>query len=535
MIAVDHEMIASISALRVLATSDLLERDRLGLFYEQARRALRAHNGWSTIAVCDSTGQQVVNLFLPMGSPLPFSGNIPVIRTVLDTRRPAISDLHTGPVSGGPIVGVGVPVMRGDQLEYALLAGLDVRMLTRLLSETKLPRGWIATIIDRNGVIIARTQNIDTLLGTPATPTFVQRSRAAEEGSFKDVTRDGVAVYAAFSRSQLSGWTIGLGLPAVDVEGPGRKALAGIVGGGLLFLAVAGGLALVSGRQIVDAIAALSTAARSVAHGEAPEWTDTTGIREIDHAGREMAAAARGRRLAQIEHRRVEAALEESEERLQLLVARALDAVVTIDAEGRVASWNPQAVQLFGWSQEEILGRRLSETIVPEALRESHERGLARFRATGQGTVLDQRLEMTALHRDGREFPVEISIAAIRMGGAVSFGAFIRDISDRRRQEAERLRQSEEPFRMLVDGVRDYAITLLDADGRVASWNTGAEQINGYRAEEMSAGPPPCSTRRTPTARSSSPTSSRRRGRSVASSPRAGGSGRTARATSPTW
>ena len=198
-----------------------------------------------------------------------------------------------------------------------------------------------------------------------------------------------------------------------------------------------------------------------------------------------MAAAARGRRLAQIEHRRVEAALEESEERLQLLVARALDAVVTIDAEGRVASWNPQAVQLFGWSQEEILGRRLSETIVPEALRESHERGLARFRATGQGTVLDQRLEMTALHRDGREFPVEISIAAIRMGGAVSFGAFIRDISDRRRQEAERLRQSEEPFRMLVDGVRDYAITLLDADGRVASWNTGAEQINGYRAEEI--------------------------------------------------
>src|SRR2546430_10453984 len=93
--------------------------------------------------------------------------------------------------------------------------------------------------------------------------------------------------------------------------------------------------------------------------------------------------------------RRTQEALRQSEERFRLLVAHALDAVITIDIQGRITSWNPQAERLFGWAQAEVLGRLLSETIIPPTYREAHERGLARFRATGEGPVLGRRIELT--------------------------------------------------------------------------------------------------------------------------------------------
>src|SRR5207244_6838449 len=110
--------------------------------------------------------------------------------------------------------------------------------------------------------------------------------------------------------------------------------------------------------------------------------------------------------------RRIRDTLQQSEERFRLLVAHALDAVITIDAQGRITSWNPQAERLFGWPEADILGRLLSDTIVPPAYRAAHERGLAHFRATGQGPALNRRIELTALRRDGTEFPVELAITA---------------------------------------------------------------------------------------------------------------------------
>lgn len=174
-VAVDRELVASISTLRALATSDHLETGELGLFYEQARRALRTRDGWSTINVFDRTGQQVVNLLKPFGSPLPFSGQLPVIRSVLDTAPPPDLRSVRRPGVRGPIIGVAVLLMRGDSLEYMLGVGLDVRLLTRLLAEASLPPDSVATVIDRNGIIVARTRNIDQLLGTPATSELVAR------------------------------------------------------------------------------------------------------------------------------------------------------------------------------------------------------------------------------------------------------------------------------------------------------------------------------------------------------------------------
>jgi PAS domain S-box-containing protein len=176
--------------------------------------------------------------------------------------------------------------------------------------------------------------------------------------------------------------------------------------------------------------------------------------------------------------------LEASEERLRLIINTALDAVVTLNAEGLITNWNSEAERTFGWSSQEALGRRLSEIIVPHRFREEHERGLQRFLDTGEIKMLRQRTETTLLRRDGHEFPVEMVTSPVKFGGQWIFSSFIRDITARKQAE-EASREKDEQLRLLVDGVKDYAIFMLDPEGRVATWNQGAERIKGYSAHEI--------------------------------------------------
>jgi PAS domain S-box-containing protein len=116
----------------------------------------------------------------------------------------------------------------------------------------------------------------------------------------------------------------------------------------------------------------------------------------------------------------------------------ALEAVIGMDATGRVTFWNPSATQMFGWTREEAMGQRLSDLIIPEAQREAHQQGLERYVRTGEGSLLNRRLEVTGLRRDGTEFPLELAVTPLREGEFITFHAFIRDITERKRAEAER-------------------------------------------------------------------------------------------------
>lgn len=137
------------------------------------------------------------------------------------------------------------------------------------------------------------------------------------------------------------------------------------------------------------------------------------------------------------DRKRVEQALQESEARTRLIIDTALDAVITINAEGQITSWNARAQQVFGWPREEAIGRMLDETIIPARFREAHRQGLRHFLSTGQGPVLNKRIEITALDRQGREFPVELAIAPVQREGTWYFSAFVRDITDRKQAEEE--------------------------------------------------------------------------------------------------
>ncbi len=138
--------------------------------------------------------------------------------------------------------------------------------------------------------------------------------------------------------------------------------------------------------------------------------------------------------------KRATATLEEQGERLRAIVAGALDAVVTMDQEGRITGWDGQAEAIFGWPRAEAVGRLLADSIIPLRYRGRHTEGLQRFLRTGEGRVLGRRIELSACRRDGGEFPVELTVTPARVGNAFVFSAFVRDLSER--QQTERIQRA---------------------------------------------------------------------------------------------
>jgi len=190
---------------------------------------------------------------------------------------------------------------------------------------------------------------------------------------------------------------------------------------------------------------------------------------------RELRAAAerKAARLARSEHLR----------RLASIFDSALDAVVTMDAGGLITDWNPIAETIFGWSKSEVVGRSVADTIMPKRYRQAHNAGLRHFLATGDGPVLNQRLELAALHRNGHEFPIELSISATVSGSSHIFSAFIRDITERQRA-VEALRASEARYRQIVETAFE-GVWIIDSNNTTTFVNPRMADMLGYTPEKM--------------------------------------------------
>ena len=122
--------------------------------------------------------------------------------------------------------------------------------------------------------------------------------------------------------------------------------------------------------------------------------------------------------------------------KLEAFFDTSIDAVVQMDFEGYITGWNHQAEKIFGWSAEEILDQTIEQTIIPERYREAHHQGMQRYLASGETSVMNTLIEIHALHRDGHEFPVELSISVIDSADLQEFNAYIRDISERKQAES---------------------------------------------------------------------------------------------------
>ena len=176
--------------------------------------------------------------------------------------------------------------------------------------------------------------------------------------------------------------------------------------------------------------------------------------------------------------------LRQSEAMKTLILETVLDAVILVDHEGNIMEWNPAAQKIFGYNRDEAVGWPMDELIVPPALWEVYQDGLTNYLMTGVGSLIGRPIELNLKRKDGEEFRAELSISRVLTEDPPRCTALIRDITERKQSEIF-LRQSEERLRLLVENVKDYAIYMLDPQGNIVTWNAGAEQVEGYRAEEI--------------------------------------------------
>ena len=214
------------------------------------------------------------------------------------------------------------------------------------------------------------------------------------------------------------------------------------------------------------------------------ELSDSRSLAEEQATELESQAAEMQEQAAEMELANDELAAAEA--RLRSIIDSSLDAIITTDAHSIITTWSHYAEVIFGWRPDEAIGKALSETIIPERHRQAHQQGVERYLSTGEKRILNQRIEITALHRDGREFPVELTVSAARWGNDVIFSAFVRDLTERNRAQ-QRVAAQHDVTRILAEShsLSDAAPRILRGIGERLQWGLGVFWVVDPRSDVL--------------------------------------------------
>lgn len=427
-LALDKDFEARVAALKTLAQSERLHAGDLKSFYEEAMRVVPVHEGTDAIVLVGSNGNQAANTRRPFGENLSQFGDPDFIRKVIESRRPAVSNLFTTRVVQRPVISMGVPVVVDGVIKYALTMSLSPAFIQRLLEQQAIPSHWLSTIIDANKIIVARTRDMDKLLGKTASPSLTAKSAENAEGWWIGQPFGGEKSYVAHRRSNFSGWTVAIAVPVSAVNRPLWQALGFMIGGIVFFTLVALGIALLFWRRILSSITALLEAAKTRGGGPTPE-IEASPIVELDQVRKEIETAA-GERKKAADRLQYEALL------VQKITESVAESIFITDSDGHVTFVNPKALDTFGFSAKELLGHSLHEKI-----HDRHPDGtpfprgecvFAHTRTTGR--VITNH-EDVFFRKNGTAVIVECSHAPLEADGRpIGTLLIARDITDSRRQ-----------------------------------------------------------------------------------------------------
>ena len=327
LLAVDREIALQQAVGQALSGSHSLVRGDYRVFYDRAHAVVGADTD-RRIMLTDRDATLILNTQVPYGAVMPPTALRPAILRVVLTGRPVVTDLVVGAVTHAPVLGVLVPAFEDGAVRYVIGVGFGTRRISGLLREQRLPDGWIASVVDRNGIVIGSSADAASV-GKPAPDDFLQMIATAGDGFDEGAIDDGRRVEFAHARSALSGWTVTMAVAQSAFDAPLYQALRQIALGGAALLLLACGLAVAYGRTISRPIAALAAAAAALGRGERPAPLEL-GIREAQRVAHAIDAAAdliaergaeREALLKTLEQRVAErtSELRESEARLRLL------------------------------------------------------------------------------------------------------------------------------------------------------------------------------------------------------------------------
>ncbi len=288
-LVVDRQLGQAEATLKALATSPDLARDDLGAFRQQASAALPNASQW--IVLNTSEGQQVVNTALSSDVQLPTVQHPPDFLSPIQRNQYYISNLVQGVSRPGHMVFVSTPVTYSRDMMGALSLLVPASEFNRILAAQKLPAPWVAAIIDREGVIVARSRRAERYVGGKATADIAGLVQAKDQAIVESVTLDGVRTVAAFTRSPTSGWSVIIGAPTVELFASARQLMLFAFLLSLVLLSLGAVAYWWFARGLMRSVSTLAAGARAVGQGKVPELVPT-GWQEMDVIGEVLQVSA---------------------------------------------------------------------------------------------------------------------------------------------------------------------------------------------------------------------------------------------------
>lgn len=421
--ALDRDLAGISGKLQILATSPALQAKNFGDFYQQAQQVLALEAVAEAIVLVDESGQQIVNTLRPWGSVLPRTGHPELLAHTFASGRQSISDSYIGGVAKRHFVALEIPVFQGGKVQYALDMGISSERLSRLLEQQKLPSGWIATALDSKGVVIARSLNANNAVGKTATPDLLARLAASPEGTLASSTLEGTPSFLAYTRSDVSRWTVAVVMPREALYANLYRHMAWISVG--IASCIFAGVLLTwwFSRHVRHALFQLGSVADCAARGDLDIMAPLSGPHEIARLAKKFNAMQLARKKTDLQLR------------LSANVFNhANQGIFIADKDAHIVDVNQAFTRLTGYPKSEVLGQN------PRFLN-SGRHDSAFFQTlwqtlvdTGhwQGEIWDQR-------KDGSQFVASTNINAVTdpVTGVSHYIALFTDITE------DKLRQDE--------------------------------------------------------------------------------------------
>lgn len=407
----DRELSRLRGTLLGLATSEDLVRGSFTEFKRHARNvASQPH--FLAIRVFRESGQDAVDPVM----------NAPgVVTQGLDT--PVLTRVFSGDTVVSDMIGstpkdayfyLAVPVKRNNKVAYALAAAIEPALLNSVFAEAGMMQSWIAAIVDGTGKFAARSLNPDAYVGALARPELIAAAQSqARQGTFDNITHEGVRTGNAFAKSSIAPWTAVVAVPRQVLTAPMRRTLLAVALGGLLGALVVVGVASVLAARISGPVRGLSASALALVEGQSTPDVEFQ-IAELDEVRSALLTA-----VGKTAH-------------FAAIIASSTDAIISLELDGRIRSWNQGAENLFGFGANDIIGQPMAR-IVPGEHLQNLLLEIGHVRSAKDGA----RLELTCLRQDQSSVAVELNLAPICLadGAVAAVSAIAHDISERKANE----------------------------------------------------------------------------------------------------
>ena len=260
---IDSEIMAAEASLRNAAHSPSMEEENFAELHKLLSATRASPLSWTMVA--DYAGSGVINTLVPYGTPLATrSGSWAA--TAIDAQATSVGGYFLGARSKRGVVSINVPVPAALGKKYVVTQVFDPRYFNKIFNKSSLKAGWIIGVFDAKGISIARNVNADRLVGGTVNPALYAASRRQAGGMLRHTTRDGIEVYDVFARSELTGWTVAIGMPVAEVEQAARVTTLYTALSLLGVLGAAVGIAVFFGRRIDKSLRDATSAAHALAH-----------------------------------------------------------------------------------------------------------------------------------------------------------------------------------------------------------------------------------------------------------------------------